>query len=164
MCQLLGIRKMRTAPYYPQSDSMVERFNRTFTNVQDCHKMSKLYLVHLRPLGLRRIFLVVLSIQVAVVPSCHGTTWDIPGTSLYLTPPSQSQLSQVAMGQPRTSRDIPLPNTTLPVPGPSCPKLPWDNLGHPRTSYYLTPPCQSQVRVVPSCHGTTRDILGHLTT
>ena len=62
------------------------------TNVQDRHNMSKLYLVHLRPLGLHGIFLVVLSIQVAVVPSCHGTTRDIPGT-------------------------LPLSYTTLPVPG-----------------------------------------------
>ena len=56
------------------SVSVKGKFN---TNVQDCHKMSKLYLVHLRPLGLHGIFLVVLSIQVAVVPSCHGTTWNI---------------------------------------------------------------------------------------
>ena len=95
--------------------------------------MSKLYLVHLRPLGLHGIFLVVLCIQVAVVSSCHGTTRDILRTSSYLTPPvsPRSKLSQVTMGQPGTSWDIPLPYTTLPVPGLSCPKLPWDNPGHP---------------------------------
>ena len=29
MCRLLGIRKTRTAPLHPQSDGMVERYNRT---------------------------------------------------------------------------------------------------------------------------------------
>ena len=29
MCQLLGVKKTRTTPLHPQSDGMVERFNRT---------------------------------------------------------------------------------------------------------------------------------------
>ena len=33
MCSLLDIRKTRTTPYYPQSDGMVERFNRTLTTM-----------------------------------------------------------------------------------------------------------------------------------
>jgi len=37
MCQLLDIRKTRTTPYHPQSDGMVERFNRT------CQQMIKAF-------------------------------------------------------------------------------------------------------------------------
>ena len=29
MCRLLGVKKIRTTPLHPQSDGMVERFNRT---------------------------------------------------------------------------------------------------------------------------------------
>ena len=94
--------------------------------------MSKLYLVHLRPLGLHGILVVVLSTQVPVVPSCP---WDNPGHP----------------------RNPPLFYTNLPVPDA---KLPWDNPGHPGNLHYLTPSCQSQVRVVPCCHGTTQDIPG----
>ena len=101
------------------------------------HNMPKLYLVHLRPLGVHGIFIVVLSIQVPVVPSWHGTTRDIPGTSHYLTSPCQFHVWVV----------------------PSCHGTTWDILG---TSHYLTPPCESQVRVVLSRHGTTWDILGTL--
>ena len=101
------------------------------------HNMSKLYLVHLRPLGLHEIFLVVLNIprsqlsQVAM--GQHGTSWEAPPTLHHPASP-RSQLSQVAMGQPGTS-------------------------------HYLPPPCQSQVQVVPTSHGTTLtwDIPGHPT-
>ena len=31
-CELLGLRKTRTTPHRPQSDGMVERFNRTLAN------------------------------------------------------------------------------------------------------------------------------------
>ena len=104
------------------------------TNVQDCHKMSKLYLVHLRPLGLHGILVVVLSIQVPVVPSCP---WDNPGhprnPPLFYTnlPVPDAKLPWDNPGHPG---NLPLPYTILPVPGPSCPKLPWDNPGHPRNS------------------------------
>uniref|UniRef100_H3B522 Gypsy retrotransposon integrase-like protein 1 n=1 Tax=Latimeria chalumnae TaxID=7897 RepID=H3B522_LATCH len=41
LCQLLGIRKTRTNPYHPQSDGMVERFNRTLID-----QLSKTLLEH----------------------------------------------------------------------------------------------------------------------
>lgn len=33
VCKLLGIHKTRTSPYHPQSDGMIERFNRTMLNM-----------------------------------------------------------------------------------------------------------------------------------
>ncbi|KAK3100248.1 hypothetical protein FSP39_016927 [Pinctada imbricata] len=43
VCELLGIQKIHTTPYHPQSDGMVERFNKTLCNmlsayVQDNHR------------------------------------------------------------------------------------------------------------------------------
>ena len=32
-CQLLGVQKTRTSPYHPQSDGLIERFNRTLLNM-----------------------------------------------------------------------------------------------------------------------------------
>ena len=32
-CLLLGVQKTRTSPYHPQSDGLIERFNRTLLNM-----------------------------------------------------------------------------------------------------------------------------------
>ena len=33
ICKMLGIKKTRTTPYHPQSDGLVERFNRTLVSI-----------------------------------------------------------------------------------------------------------------------------------
>ena len=33
MCKLLSIKKTRTAPYHPESDGMVERYNKTLAKL-----------------------------------------------------------------------------------------------------------------------------------
>ena len=33
ICQLLGVKKTRTTPYHPESDGLVERFNRTLIDM-----------------------------------------------------------------------------------------------------------------------------------
>ena len=139
---------------------------------------SKLYQVAMGQLRTFPYLTLPCQSQVQVVPSCHGATQDIPGSSHYLIPPGpscpklpwdnpghsttlhhpaspRSELYQVAMGQPRTSWEVP---TILYHPASPRSKLSQVAMGHPGTFHYLTPPCQSQVRVVPSCHGTTRDI------
>jgi hypothetical protein len=42
MCDLLGVNKTRTVPYRPQSDGMIERFNRTLQNMLEslCRRTS----------------------------------------------------------------------------------------------------------------------------
>ena len=54
ICQLLGINKTRTTPLHPQSDGMVERFNRTFeeylakvveTNQRDWDQHIQMFLI-----------------------------------------------------------------------------------------------------------------------
>ena len=33
VCEVLGVRKVNTTSYHPQTDGLVERFNRTLTNM-----------------------------------------------------------------------------------------------------------------------------------
>ena len=59
MCQLLGMTKTRTNPYHPQSDGLVERFNRTLLNMlsifcQDNERNWDLQLPFVRPI--RQVF------------------------------------------------------------------------------------------------------------
>ena len=83
------------------------------------------------------------------------TSRDIPLPYTTLPVPCRVRVVPSCHG---TTWDIPLPYTTLPVPGPSCPKLAWDNPGHPATSHYLTPPWQSQVQVAMGQPGTSWDV------
>ena len=68
LCRLLGITKTRTTPYHPQSDGMVERFNRTLLNmlslsVQDNERDWDLHLP---------------SVMLAYRTSVHETTGETP--------------------------------------------------------------------------------------
>ena len=118
--------------------------------------MSKLYLVHLRPLGLHGIFLVVLSIHMAVVPSCHGTTREPPPTLHHPASP-RSQLSQVAMGQPGTSHYLPPPcqSQVQVVPTSHGTMLTRDIPGHPTILYHPASPRSELSQVATGQPGTS---------
>ena len=133
--------------------------------------------------GIPHYFTPTCQSQMLVIPSCHGTTQDIPGTPHQpasprsklpwdnsghprnLTLPYTILLSQVAMGQPRTSREP--PNTLHQSASPRC-KLSQVAMGQPRTSQdipghprnlplpYTIPPVPA-----PSCPKLPCDNPGH---
>ena len=155
-CLLTLSPQFSTFTYYivsTYSMYMHQEMPKAPTNVQDCHNMSKLYFLHLRPLGLHGIFLVVKS-QLYQVAMRQPRRSQEPPTTLYHPACPRSGLSQVAMGQLETYRE---PLTTLHHPASprsELSKLPWHNRNlirvvlssHGTTSHYLSPLCQSQVQ------------------
>jgi hypothetical protein len=73
VCELLGVRKTRTTPLHPQSDGMVERFNRTMEQ-----HLSKVVDQHQRDWD-RHLPLFLLAYRAAI----HETTHQTPAKILF---------------------------------------------------------------------------------
>jgi transposase InsO family protein len=93
MCKILGIVKSRTTPYHPQSDGLVERFNRTLLDMLATAATDYPFdwQQHLRPLCM------------AYNTSVHTTTGYSP---FYLMFGRQARMPiDIAYGQPQPSED-----------------------------------------------------------
>ena len=110
LCRLLGITKTRTTPYHPQSDGMVERFNRTLLNMLSISAQENEtdWDLHLP------------AVMLAYRTSVHATTGETPfmlmfgrevslpidimyGTPTSKLPPSSSQYAQTLCNRLETA-------------------------------------------------------------
>ena len=101
VCRLLGIVKTRTTPYHPQSDGLVERFNRTLLNLlsQAASENEQEWDLH--------ILMVMLAYRTSVQESTGCTPFylmfgreaRLPADVMYGLPPSSNpiQVNQYAL-------------------------------------------------------------------
>lgn len=87
LCKLLGVKRIRTTPYHPISNGLVERFHRSLKQALKCHRTDRwTEVLPLVLLGLRSAY--KQDLQCSTAELVFGSTLRLPGE--FLSPTAKS--------------------------------------------------------------------------